>query len=164
MNRRGFLTSFNKNITRGKYDSSNIYLPYVTDISLIKICKECEKPCVDVCETSIIIIKNDIPVLDMSKNGCTFCKKCAIACDNMGVLDSSLEEKININVKIKTLDCLSWNQTMCFTCKDACKYQAISFFSMLRPTIDKYVCIGCGMCIGACPANAIEISEIFSNI
>jgi len=166
VDRRGFLTSFGKNMAKDRSIFSHIYLPYVTDISLVqKICKECQKPCVEACETDIIAVKDDIPFLDISKNGCTFCKKCAIIWvhNNMNVLDGNLEEKINIGISIKTLNCLSWNQTMCFTCKDACKYRAINFFGMFRPTIDENLCTGCGMCISVCPSNAIEISKVFSN-
>ena len=167
MDRRGFLTSFGKKIAKERGLFSYLYLPYITEFSLIQeICKGCEKHCAKVCETDVIVIKDDMPTLDMSKNGCTFCKKCAIVCtdNSMNVLDSNLEGNINIAINIKTLTCLSWNQTMCFICKDVCKFKAISFFGAFRPTIDESLCRGCGMCINICPSNAIEISKIFSDL
>ena len=55
-----------------------------------------------------------------------------------------LEYKKNINAKIEinVLECLSWNQTMCFSCKDPCLDDAITFL---------------GMFIKVCPTNAIKI-------
>lgn len=162
MNRRGFLTSFGKKLAKEKNIFSHIFLPYINNISLVeKICTNCEKPCVDICESSIIVIKDNLPILDMSKNGCTFCKKCAIACSDKGVLNSNLESKIDAIVNIKTVNCLSWNNTMCFTCKDGCDFNAIKFFGAFRPTIDVQTCTSCGMCINLCPTNAIEIKEVF---
>lgn len=160
MNRRGFFSSFSKSLTKGKSNLGQIYLPYIKDISLVGIvCKECDKPCIDICKTGIIAIKDDVPVLNVKDNGCIFCKECAKACSSIdkNVLDEKLVDKIYALVTIKTLGCLSWNNTMCYTCKDVCEFNAISFFGTFRPTINKDVCTGCGVCISACPTSAIEI-------
>ena len=70
------------------------------------------------------------------------------------------ENKRNINAKIEIdiLSCLSWNKTMCFSCKDPCFENAIEFLAMFRPSINNN-CTSCGFCIKTCPTNAIKIVE-----
>jgi len=136
--------------------------PYFNkELDFENICKTCtEKSCLDVCEVDIIEIQEDsTPILNLAQSGCTYCDECAKACD-ANVL--TLENKKNINAKfsIGLLECLSWNQTMCFSCKDPCLEDAIQFLGMFRPEIDEKLCTSCGFCLTVCPTDAITLEII----
>lgn len=135
--------------------------PYFKDEdSFHNMCIQCEGNCSTVCEENIIVIHEDkTPYLNFSQSGCTFCDACAIACP-FEVL--TLQEKKNINAifEIDMLKCLSWNTTMCFSCKDPCLSNAIEFLGMFRPTIKADLCTACGFCLRVCPTNAIGYKKI----
>jgi len=135
--------------------------PYNNDESLFhEECQNCEGKCATVCEVEIIKIHEDkTPYLSFEKSGCTFCDDCAGACE-FGVL--SLENKRNINaiVNISVSSCLSWNEVMCFSCKDPCLDNAIIFQGLFKPVIDASRCTACGFCLSRCPASAIKIERL----
>ena len=135
--------------------------PYFKDEdSFLNMCIECEGICSTVCEENIIVLHNDkTPYLVFDSLGCTFCDACALACPK-GVL--SLEHKNNIDAifEIDMLKCLSWNTTMCFSCKDPCLNNAIEFLRMFRPSIKFDLCTGCGFCVSVCPTQAISYKKI----
>jgi len=132
--------------------------PYNSDESLFNNeCKNCEGKCATVCEVEIIKIHEDkTPYLSFENSGCTFCDDCVSACE-FGVL--SLENKKNVNARINILvsSCMSWHETMCFSCKDPCLEDAIVFAGLFKPVIDESKCTACGFCISRCPTSAIEI-------
>ena len=51
---------------------------------------------------------------------------CAISCQN-GVLNIEDKKQIEAKIEIDVLTCLSWQNTMCFSCKDPCLENAIDF-------------------------------------
>jgi ferredoxin-type protein NapF len=55
---------------------------------------------------------------------------------------------------------MSWNNTMCFSCKDPCLEDAIFFNAMFKPIINENKCTNCGFCVSVCPSNAIFIKKI----
>ena len=126
--------------------------------SFYKECPECtEIPCVTFCEENIIIISSDkTPVLNFKEGGCTYCDECAEACPS-DVLELEYKKKIDAVVEIDVLKCMSWSQTMCFSCKDPCLDDAIEFLGMFRPSINDSKCTSCGFCINVCPTEAIKI-------
>ena len=93
---------------------------------------------------------------NFSNSGCTYCDLCAISCQN-GVLNIEDKKQIEAKIEIDILTCLSWQNTMCFSCKDPCLENAIDFLGMFRPTINQN-CTSCGFCIKVCPTNAIKIA------
>ena len=93
----------------------------------------------------------------VTKGGCTFCDKCANACEHE-VLNLEFKKNIDAKISIDMIECMSWNQTMCFSCKDPCLDDAINFLAMFRPEIDNNKCTSCGFCIKYCPVGAIKIS------
>ncbi len=129
--------------------------------SFYKGCVDCENtPCVTFCEENIIVILDDkTPKLDFSSGGCTYCDECAKACCN-DVLKIENKKQINTSIEIDISKCLSWNQTMCFSCKDPCLDDAIVFFGMFKPIIDEELCTNCGFCVNVCPSNAIYIKKV----
>ncbi len=131
--------------------------PYYIDEQSFDGCIVCEdKPCVVACETNIILIKETKPILDFSYSGCTYCDKCAHAC-LLDVLKIESKKYIKASFKIDVLKCLSWQSTMCFSCKDPCLDNAIVFDGLFKPVIQDNLCTSCGFCVQACPTAAIEI-------
>lgn len=90
------------------------------------------------------------PHIDFSKGGCTYCGECAKACE-YGVLLEDSEEKIPVKVEIDMIKCLSWHNTMCFSCKDPCLDDAIEFLGMFRPSIVEDKCTSCGFLLECMP-------------
>lgn len=137
--------------------SIKVLLPYMDDPSRVSDCINCEhQRCVGACETAIIKIdEKKVPYLDFSQDGCTYCEKCLVQCD-MGVLMNPTK-KIDALFAVDMFSCLSWNQTMCFSCKDRCLEGAISFIGLFRPSIHSNLCTSCGFCVGVCPSQSIVI-------
>ena len=137
--------------------------PYNNDESLFdQQCHECDGKCATVCETDIIKIFDDkTPYLDFSKQGCTFCDECAIACE-YGVLEVENMHNINAHFEISVAACVAWDGVMCMSCKDPCIDRAIIFQGLWKPVIDENKCTGCGFCASRCPVAAIDIVGLAS--
>jgi len=162
LNRRELFSSFGASL-KGEAQKSDITFlrpPYFKDEALfLKECSTCENKCDTVCEEEIIKISKDgSPYIVFGTNGCTFCDECAIVCD-AGVLDVEYKQNINASITINKSKCLSWNHTMCFSCKDPCLDNAIDFKAMFMPVINEK-CTSCGFCISRCPVDAIDIKVI----
>lgn len=146
--------------SKKKEKETNVIRPpyYKNKDSFSKECISCEeKPCITFCQENIIVLDdNAIPILDFSNGGCTYCDECANACPKE-VLSIEDKKEIDVVVEIEMLQCLSWNNTMCFSCKDPCLDNAIDFLGMFRPSINQDKCTSCGFCISVCPTNAISI-------
>jgi len=167
MERRELFSSLASSFTGKKEEKLETYIrpPYFqNEVDFTTICHTCtDKSCYKVCEVDIIEIREDgTPILNFSDSGCTYCDECANAC-KPNVL--TLENKKNINAKfsIGLLECMSWNQTMCFSCKDPCLDDAIKFLGMFRPEIDENLCTSCGFCLKVCPTDAITLEIINNN-
>ena len=162
MNRRELFSSFGASLKGEAQKSNNTFLrpPYFEDEALfLKECVSCENKCDTVCEEEIIkIAKDRTPYIVFGINGCTFCDECAVVC-NSGVLDIKFKQNINANITINQNKCLSWNHTMCFSCKDPCLDGAIDFKAMFMPEINEK-CTSCGFCISRCPVDAIDIKVL----
>lgn len=132
--------------------------PYYHDINAFATeCHKCDGNCATLCQEQIIIIKDDkMPILDFSSSGCTYCDDCALAC-KYDVLDIKYKQEILADIVINKSNCLSWNATMCFSCKDPCLEDAIEFKAMFMPQIDMSKCTSCGFCVSRCPTLAIDI-------
>ncbi|MCL2540222.1 MAG: 4Fe-4S binding protein [Firmicutes bacterium] len=53
--------------------------------------------------------------------------------------------------------------TACGVCLSACPVNAISYDKDGKAQIDPNICIECGICVGMCPTNAIDISDVAKN-
>ena len=159
MERRELFSSLASSFNKKEKQEKIIRPPYYKDEEVfLTNCIQCDGLCSTVCEENIIFIQDDkTPKLDFTSSGCTYCDECAIACPTEAL---NIEDKKNINAKIQ-IDietCLSWNQTMCFSCKDPCLDDAIDFLAMFRPEINDN-CTSCGYCIKTCPTQAIKIIQ-----
>lgn len=161
MKRRELLSSLTSSFKKEDASKRSIIRPpYCNDESLFDAdCKTCEGFCITACDTQNIISFDEqhTPIVNLEKNGCTYCDDCATAC-TYDVLKVEERHNIKANISINILKCLSWNQTMCFSCKDPCNDDAIDFLAMFRPEINAN-CTSCGFCLSVCPVNAIEIGE-----
>jgi len=135
--------------------------PYFKDLLDFNKCIECEdKWCIGACEEDILDADKDgIPLISFANSGCTYCDDCAIDCDQ-GVLEVEHKQNIKANIKIDMIKCMSWHDTLCFSCKDPCLDNAIEFIGMFRPEINLSQCTLCGFCIKYCPVDAISITEL----
>lgn len=151
-------SSFQK---KDRSKKSTIHPPYFKNRDdFLKNCINCNGKCSNFCEEQIIKINEEkLPYLDFSNSGCTYCDECAKVCE-YGVLNLEDKKVINAKVNIDIIKCLSWNQTMCFSCKDPCLDDAIEFLGMFRPQIVTTKCTSCGFCIHSCPTQAIQIETV----
>ena len=158
MQRRELFSGFAKSFRKKEKNLAVIRPPYYEDEdAFYKECIACEGSCANVCKEHIIVIEEDkTPRLDFTKGGCTYCDACALACE-FGVLEVAHKKEVAARFEIDMLQCLSWNQTMCFSCKDPCLDKAIDFIAMFRPVIDSSKCTGCGFCVGVCPTDAVKV-------
>ncbi len=140
---------------------SYIYPPYYDQKKDFLACMECEKKeCLTACNENIIKIEDNIPVLDFTNSGCTFCDECALSCPKNVLSIIYKKNKLNCEMIINPNKCIAWNQTVCFSCQDICEKFAIIYKGMFNPVIDIDKCTSCGFCIKVCPADAIEIKII----
>lgn len=132
---------------------------FIDEDSFLKECIECDGICSTFCEENIIVIQEDkTPKLDFSESGCTYCDECAKACPS-DVLKVEYKKNIPQKIEIDILKCMSWHDSMCFSCKDPCLEDAIEFLGMFRPSIVDDKCTSCGFCISRCPTQAIIIKD-----
>ncbi len=157
MKRREFFNSLASSFKQEK--EKVIRPPYFQDESIFfSNCTNCDGACSSVCEENIIQIQEDkTPILVFTQSGCSYCDECAKAC-KYGVLKVENKHQIDVKIKIDVKTCLSWNQTMCFSCKDPCLDNAIDFLAMFKPHINEN-CTSCGFCIKYCPSGAIQIKN-----
>ncbi len=134
--------------------------PYFSEEKSFSVnCIKCDGACSLACEEKIITIREDkSPSLDFSKGGCTYCDECAKVCE-FGVLSLEYKRDIQAKVTINMLKCLSWDKTMCFSCKELCMEDAIVYLGLFRPEVDMEKCTNCGFCISVCPTEAIKLVE-----
>lgn len=159
MHRRELFSFGSKIFKKDEAQPFVVLPPYLEDVSNLEYCLTCEtKECIASCDERILFLdENGKPFVDFLHSGCTYCGVCLEACPH-GVL-SDINKKIDARFEIDMIGCLAWNQTMCYSCKDKCIDNAISFIGLFRPSIDQQKCTSCGFCAYVCPTGAIRIGE-----
>lgn len=116
--------------------------------------------CKDVCEFDAIEIIDGVAVIDKDK--CTSCKACLPVCPK-GIIELVPYEQ-DVIIKCKSIDPgkevrqkCSIGCIGCQICVKACPVDAISFENNLAK-IDYDKCINCGICAQKCPTGAIYSS------
>jgi ferredoxin-type protein NapF len=160
MQKRELFSSLVSSFRGKKQESFNLRPPYFYDeADFLTNCQNCDGKCASLCEENIIVIKDDkTPILDFKESGCTYCDECAKACE-FGVLDIENKKNINAKITIDVLKCLSWDKTMCFSCKELCLEDAIVYLGLFRPEIDMKKCTNCGFCVKVCPTEGIKVER-----
>lgn len=161
MERRELFSSLASRFSKEQETKKSLIRPpyFEKESDFLDKCVECEGFCVSSCEEKIIKIAEDkTPYIDFSVSGCTYCDECAKVCE-YDVLKLENKKNIEQTIEIDMLRCVSWHDTMCFSCKDPCLDDAIDFLAMFRPSINSDKCTNCGFCIKYCPVDAIAIKE-----
>lgn len=137
--------------------------PWHRGLALEAHCPACSGPCVSACEPGIIRLhpadheRVGLPYLDFSGAGCTFCKACVAACPLE--IDTAQEPAPRPGMaRLNRSACIAWNDVICMACSTRCDYRAITTAHQRRPQVVEERCTGCGMCVSACPVNALRIA------
>ncbi len=145
---------------------ARIPMPYTDDPAALRtVCLACAAArngaapgCQTACGESIVRLDDaGVPYLDVSQAGCTYCGDCAAAC-GPAALDTDVGRRIAADIILARGGCLAWNRTMCIQCADRCPDRAVVFAGLWNPVVDDEACTRCGLCVAACPVDAIEIT------
>lgn len=123
-------------------------------------CQTCDAPCVEACSPAIIKRHPDdhllanLPYLNFSESGCTFCGDCVTACP-MNLDNSTMPAKLG-RVQLDKQTCLAWNDVFCMSCRGHCDHDALSFDQQRRMQLDQEACTGCGRCLSVCPNQSLS--------
>lgn len=139
-------------------DAHRIAPPWTSRQRLAENCTGCGD-CVDACPEEIISIGSDgLPALSFSETGCTFCRLCAMACEEP-VFASFDTRPFPHRISVSE-GCLSKSGVACQSCADVCPSGALKYDLSIRPVggvvLKSADCTGCGMCQSVCPASALE--------
>lgn len=123
-------------------------------------CEACGR-CIENCPEGIVTAgKDGYPEIDFTRGGCSFCAACVEACPG-----TALAKNGNAAWSIVAHfapSCLSLQGIVCRLCEEACEAQAIRFTPLIgglaMPRVEGEACSGCGTCVSACPARAIEMT------
>jgi ferredoxin-type protein NapF len=135
--------------------------PWHQDQPLQSHCIGCSQPCVTACEVGIIQIHpqdhrlKGLPYLDFTSSGCTFCRACVEVCP-IEIVIKDPTPRIG-KLALNRGSCIAWNDIICMSCSNRCDYKAITTQHQRRPNVDAQTCTGCGMCVAACPVQALNI-------
>ena len=138
-------------------------------------CGDCRRACP---ERILVRGRGELPEVDFQRGGCTFCGACVSACPSGALVlsgasgagaapqelprDLPQDRPWDLTAVIGE-DCLSLAGVTCRICEERCSARAIRFRPQLggrsAPRVEAAACTGCGDCLGACPAGAIEIQH-----
>ncbi|MEP1933257.1 MAG: ferredoxin-type protein NapF [Roseibium sp.] len=136
--------------------------PWATDTGISNNCTSCGD-CVTACPKTILRKgHNGKPLVDFNGKECTFCMKCADACQE-NVFDLSLSPPWGLKAEIEP-ECLQVKGISCQLCRDNCPVSAIKIDLEKRPfgqlKIHTETCTGCAACLAVCPENAIALTGL----
>jgi len=85
---------------------------------------------------------------------CYLCMICPEVCPS-GALESVAKERVDlVEAVADTETCYAHLGILCRACVDICPFQGTAIRQDLKllPIIDPETCVGCGLCVMACPA------------
>jgi ferredoxin-type protein NapF len=137
--------------------------PWHRGLALESHCPGCTHPCLTACDPGIIHLHPQdhdlagLPYLDFNTSGCTFCKACVEACPLDVTIDNATTRPTIGTAQLNRETCIAWDDVICMACSGRCDYHAINTAHQRRAQIDTELCNGCGMCVAACPVQALSI-------
>lgn len=114
-------------------------------------CGECEK----VCPESVIRMENGFPTLDLEYSHCSLCGQCQTACPTPALANT--QKDIGLRAKVSKT-CIN-GYGYCDSCSQSCPTQALQWQDNLHPSINKDLCVGCGLCKVDCYIGAIWLQQ-----
>jgi ferredoxin-type protein NapF len=117
--------------------------------------------CIRACPQAILVPAAwSLPRVDFARGACTFCQRCADACDRQAFSDPPSTPAWTLRAQISTA-CLEPQGIACRVCETACDERALRFRPMTggraQVIVSPESCTGCGACLATCPAGAISV-------
>jgi MauM/NapG family ferredoxin protein len=109
------------------------------------------------------------PVLVPRIGPCTRpCNLCGEVCPTDAIRPFTTEEKPYLFLGTALIDrstCIAWRgDGVCLVCDEACSYDAVyqeTENGQQRPLVDKYRCVGCGLCENKCPIQPVAAIRVY---
>jgi len=142
------------------------------DAAFVAACIDCGL-CAEVCPPRCITFyKRDggdlanTPYINPEDKACTLCMKCGIACPTDAIKEiphakSEILKQVDMGTaQIDRAACYPWiNEGVCGACVSVCPLGATAIDNLdisPRPAVKK-ACVGCGLCVEACPHPSLPI-------
>ena len=139
-------------------------------------CGECEQACphdvIFSLSTRLGAQVAATPALDLLKKGCHLCEDwpCVTVCEPGALVLPTVEEGSRPQAKlakvfINETACLPYIGPECGACAASCSVDGALVWNMTRPSINKDLCTGCGLCREACivEPKAITVKSLHSS-
>jgi len=127
-------------------------------------CDTCETQCVPACPQNVVKrhpddhVLSGMPYLEFAAAGCTSCGNCADECPSSELLTDKPASIGKVNISYEK--CLTSNSVFCISCVGKCDFGVLKLDKRRQLVSNDADCCGCGMCVHACPVNALEVQLI----
>lgn len=125
------------------------------------LCNGCGA-CIRSCPEAILVAgTGNLPLIDFSRGGCTFCGRCVEVCAPGALAEGPPAPAWTLRARISAT-CLEPQGITCRVCETACEAAALRFRprpgGRAQVTVSEHSCTGCGGCVAVCPAAAITMA------
>ncbi|MCP1200507.1 ferredoxin-type protein NapF [Notoacmeibacter sp. MSK16QG-6] len=133
-------------------------MPWTDPERIFERCTGCGA-CSKACPEGIVATGRGGHPFIVFTSACTFCGACARSCDE-DVFDLQRNSPVNARAHIDD-SCFEPRGINCRACEDACPELALRARPQrggtTRIEVNAEACTGCGACVSACPAQAVEV-------